>query len=77
MTASAKALGTAHDLYALQYNLISFLRNTAPNASEKKEAKKSVRAYKKLLKEIDTDLLGGEDVIISLEELGEECAKVC
>ena len=66
------ALSKVYDLYALQVELFKIIDQELKNPEKQKEARKHVRAFAALLKEVDPKYMGGEDVYHSFVEIHEE-----
>ena len=63
------ALDTVQSLYLMQVELWKFLDGTE---SDPKKAEKTLREFKALLKEADSRIMGGEDVLESLQLIPQE-----
>lgn len=70
-TKKQSALAKVQNLYLMQVELWNFLDNyTDPDAI--KNAQKTLREFKSLLKEVDWQYMGGEDVYESLQWIPKE-----
>ena len=69
------ALGKVQDLYVLQVELWNFLDEKSTNASQKESAKKTLKEFKALLREVDWQHMGGEDVLESLQMIPTEVTR--
>ena len=66
------ALSKVQDLYLMQMALWSFLDDTEKNVEKYQSAQKTLREFKALLKEVDWQYMGGEDVLASLQWIPQE-----
>jgi len=63
-------LDKVHSLYVMQMDLWKILDGKVRGEHQLKEARKQIRHFRKLLKEVDWRYMGGEDVYQTLEEMG-------
>ncbi|MFA7681548.1 MAG: hypothetical protein WCX61_00795 [Candidatus Peribacteraceae bacterium] len=63
-------LDKVHDLYIMQIELWKVLDGHVRGEKQLTEARKRLRQFTKLLKEVDWRYMGGEDVYQTLEEMG-------
>ncbi|MCA9370430.1 MAG: hypothetical protein KC680_00530 [Candidatus Peregrinibacteria bacterium] len=61
------ALAKVQSLYLMQVELWNFLDDKDADASKVKTAQKTLQEFKTLLKEVDWQYMGGEDVLASLQ----------
>jgi len=66
------ALSKVQDLYLMQMALWNFLDDTEKNVEKYQSAQKTLREFKALLKEVDWQYMGGEDVLQSLQWIPNE-----
>ena len=66
------ALSKVQDLYLMQMELWNFLDDTEKNVEKYVSAQKTLREFKALLKEVDWQYMGGEDVLQSLQWIPNE-----
>lgn len=71
-TKKDSALAKVQNLYVLQIELWNFLDNGRRDAPTIDRVKKLLREFKALLKEVDWQYMGGEDVLASLEWIPKE-----
>ncbi len=66
------ALNKVQNLYLMQVELWNFLDGSSTDANKVKSAQKTLREFKALLKEVDWQVMGGEDVLESLQMIPTE-----
>ncbi len=65
-------LSKVQNLYLMQVELWDFLDDTENDAEKCKTAKKTLKEFNELLKEVDWQVMGGEDVLESLQHIPKE-----
>jgi len=73
--ASNSALGNVQELYVMQVELWKYLDARALDAEERKQAKKTLKEFGSLLRQVDWRYMGGEDVLQTLEHMHKEAAR--
>lgn len=66
------ALNKVQNLYIMQVELWNFLDDSDIDADRVKSAQKTLKEFKALLKEVDWQIMGGEDVLQSLQGIPTE-----
>jgi hypothetical protein len=66
------ALNKVQNLYIMQVELWNFLDGSSADADKVKNAQKTLREFKALLKEVDWQVMGGEDVLASMQMIPTE-----
>ena len=61
------ALNKVQNLYLMQVELWNFLDGSSTDADKVKSAQKTLKEFKALLKEVDWQVMGGEDVLESMQ----------
>lgn len=61
------ALNKVQNLYLMQVELWNFLDDSELDADRVKSVQKTLKEFKALLKEVDWQIMGGEDVLESLQ----------
>ena len=69
------ALDKVQNLYLMQVELWNFLDDTDTDPEKVKHAEKTLREFKALLKEVDWRVMGGEDVLQSLQMIPTEVSQ--
>ncbi len=69
------ALNTVQDLYGLQAELWKYLDARALDAEQRKQAKKTLKEFGSLLRQVDWRYMGGEDVLQTLETMHKEASR--
>ncbi len=72
---SQSDLDTVYSLYTMQITLQDLLDTDLETPVQKKEAKKYLQEFSKLLKNVDVRYMGGEDVFGSMEGMQVEVKK--
>lgn len=75
MATSNSALGNVQELYVMQVELWKYLDARALDAEERKQAKKTLKEFGSLLRQVDWRYMGGEDVLQTLEHMHKEAAR--
>ncbi|HCI03667.1 MAG: hypothetical protein QF755_00940 [Candidatus Peribacteraceae bacterium] len=65
-------LAKVQNLYLMQMDVWKVLDGRIRSPQKVEEARKCIRQFKKLLKEVDWKYMGGEDVYIELKQMAEE-----
>ena len=73
-TSRVTGLTKVQNLYLMQIELWKVIDSDLKNPDEVKEAKKTLKEFTELLKEVDWKYMGGEDVIDALECIRLEAA---
>ena len=66
-TKKESALTKVQTLYIMQVELWNFLDGSITDADKVKSAQKTLKEFKALLKEVDWQVMGGEDVLESMQ----------
>ena len=66
------ALNKVQNLYLMQVELWNFLDGSSTDADKVKSAQKTLKEFKALLKEVDWQVMGGEDVLESMQMIPTE-----
>ena len=61
------ALNKVQSLYLMQVELWNFLDDSSADTTKVQSAQKTLKDFKALLKEVDWQVMGGEDVLESLQ----------
>lgn len=69
------ALTKVQDLYLMQVALWNFLDDKKADEKKMKDAKKMLKEFKALLDEVDSQHMGGEDVLESLQMIPTEVSQ--
>lgn len=69
------ALDKVQNLYVMQVELWNFLDESNVDPEKVKSAQKTLREFKALLKEVDWQVMGGEDVLQSLQLIPTEVSQ--
>ena len=72
MSKRDSALSKVQNLYLMQVELWNFLDTPAIDAEKVKSAQKTLREFQQLLKEVDWQYMGGEDVLQTLTWIPKE-----
>lgn len=68
-TKKESALNKVQNLYLMQVELWNFLDGSTSDADKVKSAQKTLKEFKALLKEVDWQVMGGEDVLQSMQTI--------
>ena len=66
-TKQLSGLATVQHLYVLQVELLQLVRGGLQTPDRVKEAKKQLKEFDNLLKKVDPDYMGGEEVLDGLQ----------
>lgn len=69
------SLAKVQNLYLMQVELWNFLDEKNLDVEKTKSAQKTLKEFKELLKEVDWQLMGGEDVLESLQMIPTEVSQ--